>query len=140
MEPASDGTSPHPDALRAIYSEAGHWLRLVNAIAWTTAALLVPTSVACVGLALAHPCHRVALTCASLGALGLWIWIMRPYAWSAKKARETLISIEADWRADGVYALYTTQRDGRPGRAALKFQIAITVFVAFAWAYVYFVR
>ena len=88
------------DASKSVYSEAGQWLRMVNMIAWTTAALLVPTAVACVGLALAHPAHRVALTVGSIGVLGLWVWILRPYAWSAQRAREALMYIEADWNAE----------------------------------------
>lgn len=131
------GLSPPLDIAKAVYAEAGHWVRLVNTIAWTTAALLVPTSVACVGVAIAHPTHRVILTVGSFGALALWIAIMQRYGWSAKHARETLITIEHDWKLLNRQAFYTSQQTGGPGRAAVLFQVGIALSILAAWVWVY---
>lgn len=126
-----------PAAAKFIYAEAGHWVPLVNIIAWTTAALCVPIAVACVGVAIAQRPHRLILSIASFGALALWIAIMQRYGWSAQRARDVLMRIEADWRVPSNQALYTIQQSGGPGRAALLFQIAIALFVVAAWVYVY---
>ena len=125
------------DAPKAIYAEAGHWLRIVNAIGWTTAALLIPTAIACVGVAMTHKQHRLVLAIGSLVACCLWIAIMQLYGWSAREARLILMRLEARWNVPFELRLYTIQRRRGPGRAAVLFQMAILLFVILAWVYVF---
>jgi hypothetical protein len=139
---ASAGSSLHAteipnDGLRAVYTEAGHWLRLCNTIWWTSAALLVPASIACIGLAIVHPEYRVGLTVASFCPYILWVAIMGQYGWSAREARRILTRIERLWDLRESFDFYSTQQSRQPERIPITFQLALFLGIIAAWFYVY---
>lgn len=99
-------TISHTDHLEKIYSEASEWIRMCNAILWAMGTVLVPTSAACIGLALQHPERRFFLAPASVFIFAFWVYASRLYRATAASARQVLISIEEEWQVDGKNALY----------------------------------
>jgi len=96
----------HADHLENIYYEASEWIRMCNAILWAMGTVLVPTSAACIGLALQFPNRRFFLAPASIFIFAFWVYASRLYRATSAIARQVLISIEEEWQVESKKALY----------------------------------
>jgi hypothetical protein len=127
-----ESVRPH---LVHVYCEAGQWVRMCNAIIWSTAAVFVPLSLACVGYALTHREAKMWLLGAGSTLLfAIWVYVCWLYRGTSANARETLMAIERHWSIPENTALYT--RHGQVGRnwySVFHVQVVALVCLALFW-------
>jgi hypothetical protein len=102
------------ESLDKVYGEAGQWVRLCNTIVWQMAAVFIPASATCIGLALLYRRQMAMLAIASIVFFSIWVFVSFLYGRTAIDARDALMAIERHWRVPGQMALYTLHR--HPGR------------------------
>jgi hypothetical protein len=135
--PPSENNLVSSDVLKAVYAEAGQWVRMVNTIVWTAGTALFPLVIGALGLAFAHPAYRWPLAGGSLALYGFWMYVSYAYGHSAMIARQALMEIERSW---GVLpaseaALYGRQGQvGRSRRGLPTLQRALFAVLLIAWA------
>lgn len=100
----TNSETPH---LEKIYSEASEWIRLCNAILWAMGTVLVPTSAACIGLALQYPNRKFYLAPTSIFIFAFWVYASGLYRATSASARQVLMRIEEEWKIKDELALYT---------------------------------
>jgi hypothetical protein len=80
---------------KAVYTEAGHWVRLGNLAIWGSAAVFFPMTLAPAYLALTTNFPRACLAPASILIGIYWVYLDYRYSKSVNLAREILVDIES---------------------------------------------
>ncbi|MGB9187127.1 MAG: hypothetical protein WCB34_03940 [Methylovirgula sp.] len=123
------------DDEKAVYAEAGHWVRMTNTVAWTLMQVLGPILVAAFIAALtgtAIPKCFLALGSALIAAA--WFYVDFHYEKSANTARQMLIGIEAAAGFSDDRKFYTAQARGVPCVHSLNlFLMCFLVVLFVAW-------
>ena len=126
---------------RTIYIEGSHWIRMVNIVIWSMAAIILPIATSCIGIALGHPEHRVVLAIGSLCLVLVWVFLSRAYGRTAEETRKVLMNIEKEWNVPCDTSVYRTMHLPGMQKFGLR-QVQVVVFIVFlaAWVYVWFGR
>ena len=95
--------------VQKVYEEASNWLRMVNVITWSMAAIFIPLSLACFPLAMKNLGYEPVFAFASLMLYGIWIYIGLLYSRSADVTREALFHVEEVWNLPTELRFYSRQ-------------------------------
>jgi hypothetical protein len=100
--------------IQKVYEEASNWLRTVNIVTWSMAAIFIPLSLACFPLAMKTPEYGLVFAFASCLLYGIWVYIGLLYSRSADVTRDALFHAEEMWNLPHEMRFYSVQ--GKPAQ------------------------
>lgn len=118
-------------SLDKVYAEAGQWIRMSNTLIWSMGAILIPTSLSCIGLAQQFPLRRGFLAGASIFMFAFWVYVSNILKVTCFQARQVLMAIERSWDIPQGMALYNIHGQvGTKWYSLFKIQIlALSLFI-----------